>query len=97
MHFACQHLYKLVPPITTHPNWKVDPFLKHLNGVFIQAAVLPKRLSVDEQTIMFHGDSKLKACINTKKWVIYFSVIPFVQMETLSPSFFVISLIQKIH
>jgi len=66
-YFACQHPYKPVPPITTHPNWKVDPFLKHLNGVFIQAAVLPERLSVDEQTIMFHGASKLKARIKYKK------------------------------
>ena len=50
-YFACQHPYKPVPPITTHPNWKVDPFLKHLNGVFIQA----------------DGASKLKARIKYKK------------------------------
>ena len=48
---ACQHPDKPIPPTTTHPNWKVDPFLKHLNGVLIQAAILPERLSVDEQTL----------------------------------------------
>ena len=74
-YFACQHPYKPVPPITTHPNWKVDPFMKHLNSVFIQAAVLPEKLSVDEQTTMFHGTSKLKACIKYKKQVTDFSVI----------------------
>ena len=60
-YFACQHPYKPVPPMSTHPNWKVDPFLQHLNSVFIQAAVLPEKLSVDEQTIMFHGSSSLKS------------------------------------
>ena len=66
-YFACQHPYKPVPPVSTHPNWKVDPFLHHLNLVFIQAAVLPEKLSVDEQTIMFHGSSKLKSRIKYKK------------------------------
>lgn len=66
-YFACQHPYKPVPPSSTHPNWKVDPFLLHLNEVFIQAAVLPEKLSVDEQTIQFHGASKLKSRIKYKK------------------------------
>ena len=51
----------------THPNWKVDPFSHHLNLVFIQAPVLPEKLSVDYQTIMFHGSSKLKSRIKNKK------------------------------
>ena len=66
-YFACQHPYKPVPPTSSHPNWKVDPFMLHLNNVFIQAAVLPERLSVDEQTIQFHGASKLKSRIKYKK------------------------------
>ena len=66
-YFACQHPYKPVPPIKTHPNWKVNPFMRHLNNTFIQAASLPENLSVDEQTIMFHGMSKLKSRIKYKK------------------------------
>ena len=66
-YFACQHPYKPVSPQRTHPNWKVDPFLCHLNKVSMQAAVLPEKLSVDEQTIMFHGSSKLKSRIKYKK------------------------------
>ena len=66
-YFACQHPYKPVPPISTHPNWKVDPFLRHLNKVCIQAASLPENLSVDEQTIAFQGMSKLKSRIKYKK------------------------------
>ena len=62
-YFSCQHPYKPEPPSTTHPNWKVDPFLLHLNEVFLQAAVLPEKLSVDEQTIQFHGASKLNSRI----------------------------------
>ena len=66
-YFACQHPHKPVPPTSSHPNWKVDPFMLHLNQVFIQAAVLPEKLSVDEQTIQFHGASKLKSRIKYKK------------------------------
>ena len=66
-YFACQHPYKPVPPISSHPNWKVDPLLRQLSNICIQAAVLPEKLSVDEQTIMFHGSSKLKSRIKYKK------------------------------
>ena len=51
-YFACQHPYKPVPPISTHPNWKVDPFLRHLNKVCIQAASLPENLSMNESMLM---------------------------------------------
>ncbi len=44
-YFACQHPYKPVPPMSTHPNCKVDPFLQHLNSVFIQAVVLPEEVN----------------------------------------------------
>ena len=35
--------------------------------VFVQATQLPERLSVDKQTIMFHGASKSKTRIKYKK------------------------------
>ena len=43
-YFACQHPYKPVPPTSSHTNWKVDPFMLHLNSVFIQVAVLPEKI-----------------------------------------------------
>ena len=59
-YLAVQHPYLPVPDTNTHPNWKLDPFLKHLNQVFIQAVHLPENISCDEQTIAFHGNSKHK-------------------------------------
>ena len=94
-YFASQHPYKPVPPIHSHPNWKVDPFMNHLNKVSMQAAVLPEKLSVDEQTIMFHGSSKLKSRIKYKKPVMASSVIPSVQMDTQSYSIIVTNRHQK--
>ena len=44
-YFACHHPYNPVPPLTSHPNWKVDPFMLHFNNVFIQAAVQPEKFS----------------------------------------------------
>ena len=41
--------------------------MKHLNGVSIQAAMLPEKLSVDEQTIMFYDEFILKAYIKYEK------------------------------
>jgi hypothetical protein len=61
----------------------------------MQAAVLPEKLSVDEQTIMFHGPSKLKSRIKYKKPVIVSSVIPSVQMDTQLHSIFVTGQHQK--
>jgi len=81
-YFACQHPYKPVPKISSHPNWKIDPLMDHLNRVCIQAAVLPEKLSVDEQTIMFHGTSKLKSRIKCKKWAMAFNAIAFAAMDT---------------
>ena len=45
----------------------MDTFMKHLNGVFIQAAILTEKLSVDEKTIIFHETSKLKVQIKYKR------------------------------
>ena len=66
-YFAVQHPYVPVPDSNSHPNWKIDPFLKILNQVFIQAVHLPENISCDEQTIAFHGRSKHKVRIKFKK------------------------------
>ena len=66
-YFAVQHPYLPIPDTNTHPNWKLDPFLKHLNQVFMQAIHLPEKISCDEQTIGFHGSSKHKSRIKYKK------------------------------
>ena len=43
------------PPRTTHPNWKVDPMLKHAMIVCKKAMHIGKFISIDEQTIGFQG------------------------------------------
>ena len=50
-YFTVQHSYLPVPSQKTHPNWKVDHFLHHLNIVFIHAVVLSENISDDKQTI----------------------------------------------
>ena len=60
-------LQTIVLPTSSHPNWQVDPYMIHLNKAFIQEAVLPAKLGVDEQTIQFHGASKLKSHMKHKK------------------------------
>ena len=66
-YFAVQHPYLPIPDTNTHPNWKLDPFLKHLNQIFMQAVHLPERISCEGQTIGFHGSSKHKSRIKYKK------------------------------
>ena len=41
------------PPTSTHPNWKIDPVLKHMMRVSKDAIKLGKSISVDEQDIDF--------------------------------------------
>ena len=56
-----------IPSRTTHPNWKVHPFLKHILEVSKEAACLGRNLSIDEQTIGFQGHHKDKQRITYKK------------------------------
>ena len=66
-YFAVQHPYLPVPSTCTHPNWKIDPFLEHINKVSIQAMHLPENISCDEQTIGFSGRDSKKARVKYKK------------------------------
>jgi hypothetical protein len=47
---------KPVPPRSTHPNFKIDPFLAHIQKVSMAAWDLGPNLSGDEQTIGFQGN-----------------------------------------
>ena len=66
-YFCLQHPHKPCPSKTSHPTWKVDPFLRHLNLVFLQAMKLPENLSGDEQTRAFQGSSQFKSRIKFKR------------------------------
>ena len=52
---AIQDHVKPVPSRKTHPNWKVQPLLKHAIMVSKAAIVLGKGLAVDEETIGYKG------------------------------------------
>ena len=39
----CRHSYIPVTPTRPNLNRKIDPFMLHLNNVFIQAKVLPAK------------------------------------------------------
>ena len=66
-YFSVRHPYQEIPPQSTHPNWKIDPLLKHINTVSLEAVDLPENLAVDEQTIGFQGRSSNKQRIKHKK------------------------------
>ena len=65
--FACVNPLYPTPPRETHPNWKVQPLLKHMLDVSKKAMVMGRNLSVDEQTIGFQGRHKDKQRITYKK------------------------------
>jgi len=56
-----------VPSRETHPNWKVQPLLKHMGLVSKTAIFLGRDLSCDEQTIGFQGNHRDKQRITYKK------------------------------
>ena len=57
---------KPIPPTNTHPNWKIDPVLKHIMWVSKQCVVLGSNISIDEQDIGFQGQHSDKQCISYK-------------------------------
>ena len=58
---------KQVPVKTTHPNWKMDPFLAWIQTLLISAWDMGHKLSCDEQTIGFKGNHADKQRISYKK------------------------------
>ena len=65
-YFAIQHPYLPVPSTCTCPNWKIYPFLEHINKVSMQAICLPQNISCDEQTVGFSGRDSKKAHVKSK-------------------------------
>jgi len=57
---------KVVPPKSSHPNFKVDPFLAHMQKVSMAAWVCGANLSGDEHTIGFKGNHADKQRVNYK-------------------------------
>jgi hypothetical protein len=57
---------KVVPTKASHPNFKVDPFLAHIQKVFMMAWDCGSNLSEDEQTIGFKGNHSDKQQVNYK-------------------------------
>ena len=62
-----QDLRIIDPDRKKEPNFKVAPFLEHLNTIFKDAYCLRKNISIDEMTISFKGNHKDKLCMNYKK------------------------------
>jgi hypothetical protein len=58
---------KVVPPKATHPNFKVDPFLAHMQKVSMRAWDCGPNLSGDEQTIGFKGNHCDKQRVSYKR------------------------------
>jgi hypothetical protein len=65
--FTIQDPRKIVPPRTTHPNFKIDPFLRWIQVVSMAAFDLGRLISIDEQTIGFKGHHADKMRISYKK------------------------------
>ena len=59
---------RIYPPYRkTHPNFKFDPFLKHVQEISMEAWLLGVVFSVDEQTMGFKGNHADKLRITYKK------------------------------
>jgi hypothetical protein len=65
--FTIQDPRKIIPPRTTHPNFKIDPFLRWIQVVSMEAFDLGRLISIDEQTIGFKGHHADKMRISYKK------------------------------
>ena len=65
--FTIQDPCKSIPPKSTHPNFKIDPFLHWIQTVLMVAWDLGRCFSCDEQMIGFKGNHADKQCISYKK------------------------------
>ena len=83
------------PPKTTHPNWKIDPVLKHMMRVSKEAMMLGNSISIDEQDIGFQGQHKDKQQISSSELVMDFWLMLFVLMDTPLVGTFVTKLLPK--
>ena len=84
--FACQDPKLPIPSRKTHPNFKVDEFLRHLQLIFRYAWLPGRDLSGDEQTMGFKGQHADKLRINYKKEGNGFQPTASLMMDTHSRS-----------
>jgi hypothetical protein len=77
---------KVVPPKSSHPNFKVDPFLAHMQKVSMAAWDCGANLSGDEKTIGFKGNHMDKQRINYKHEGDGFLPMLYVTEDTLIAS-----------
>ena len=71
--FALQDPRIAVPSRKTHPNWKVEPFLKQALRVCKEAVVVGKNCAIDEQTNGFQGNHEDKKGTMRRKRAIDFN------------------------
>ena len=96
-YFAVQHPYLLIPDTCTRPNWKIDPFLEHLNKLSIKAVYLPEKISCTmNKQLVSQAKIPKKYESNTKRLVTDIWQIHCVSMETHTHFISVTSLHQKI-
>lgn len=55
------------PPTSSHPNWKIDPCLKHFVRVSKNCMFIGTSIAIDEQDIGFQGKHKDKQRVTFKK------------------------------
>ena len=65
--FGCVSPLLLTPPSTYHPNWKLDPLLKHMMQVAKDGIHIGQSISVDEMDISFQNRHKDKQRVTYKK------------------------------
>ena len=65
--FTVQDPRKADPGRDKESNWKVKPFLDHLNEIFQEGILLAENISLDEMTISFKGNHVDKLRINFKR------------------------------
>lgn len=66
--FSATNPLKPIPPTDSHPNWKIDPVLKHMMMMISKkCVVLGSNISIDEQDIGFQGQHKDKQRISYKR------------------------------
>ena len=71
--FGSVNLLIPTPPTSSHPNWKIEPFLKHFMRMTKETVILGRDVSV-EQDIGFQGQHKVKQRVTFKKMGDGFSV-----------------------
>ena len=103
-YFAAVDPMYVTPPRATHPNWKVDPVLKHAMVVCKEVMHMGKYISIDEQTIEFQGKHTDKIRVTYKNAgdgfqtdAFVLMVIPLIGIFGISPHHHITSIKNSLH